>query len=76
MDELIANSYQREYKLLAYRSAFETKDKLKAQKYRWDPEKRVWYKHVLEKHLEQERLFLREEIYSGNDYHEEEEVTA
>ncbi len=70
--ELLQRSYLREMRILAVQAPFEAKDKLKQQDYRWDPEKRLWYKDVLEDGLLGERDFLREHIYTSQpDRHQE-----
>mgnify|MGYP001259804353 CR=1 FL=1 len=75
LSELIMGSHQKEFCFYAVNAAFEDKDKLKARRYRWNPEKKVWYKSIMENLLEEERAFLRDEIYQGREFqHKEEEV--
>ena len=70
--ELVQRSYLRELRVLAVQAPFEMKDKLKQQDYRWDAEKRVWFKDVFEDTLDAERSFLSSEIYTqGPDRHQE-----
>ncbi len=70
--ELVQRSYLREVRVLASHAAFEMKDKLRNNRYRWDAQKKVWFKDVLEDALPLERDFLQKEVYSGlNDLHEE-----
>ncbi len=70
--ELVQRSYLKEFRVLAVQAPFEAKDKLKQKDYRWDPEKRVWFKDVLEDKLNPERDFLRTEIYPAQlDRHQE-----
>jgi DNA polymerase-3 subunit epsilon len=71
LESLIKRSQMREYQIKAYGSPFETKDVLKNRAYRWDPEERVWGRTVSENELEEERIFLRDEIYRGPTKHEE-----
>jgi DNA polymerase-3 subunit epsilon len=74
-EELVARSYLKEVRILAVGTPIELKDKLKARRYRWDPQKRVWYKDVFEDRLAEERAFLAEEIYQGTPRHEEVVIT-
>lgn len=74
LNELIHNSYQKEFAVFATGAPFEVKDLLRQRQYRWDAERRVWHKTVMEKDLQAERDFLAGEIYSGTDLHEEQEV--
>lgn len=46
-------------------SPFDTKDLLKARRYRWQPEGRVWQKQVDAADGEAERQWLLEHIYNG-----------
>jgi DNA polymerase-3 subunit epsilon len=73
--ELVQRSYYREVRIFATRAPFETKDKLRNNRYRWDNEKRVWYKDVLEDQLPVEREFLKTDVYTGmQDFHQEENL--
>jgi DNA polymerase-3 subunit epsilon len=74
MEELIRRSHLREFLVSATGSPFETKDILRAQGYRWNPDARVWAKAVLEDELDEERAFLAAEVYKGASRHREEEV--
>ncbi len=75
LKELIEYSFLREYRIFATGAAFDTKDLLKANSYRWDPERRVWSKDVFENRLADEREFLKQHIYRGADQHQEEEIS-
>lgn len=75
LEELILNSYRREFEILAKGAPFKAKDKLKAHGYRWDAERKSWYKRSFENELDQERAFLNREIYQNEDLHEEKEVS-
>jgi DNA polymerase III subunit epsilon len=46
-------------------SPFETKDLLKARGYRWESEKRVWYRDLGEEEREAECAWLKETVYGG-----------
>ncbi len=74
MNELIERSYEREVLVSATYSPFETKDKLRARGYHWESDKRVWQRTILASDLEDERGFLRTEIYRGDLKHHEEEI--
>jgi DNA polymerase-3 subunit epsilon len=63
--ELISNSTKPVYKIAAVNSPFETKDLLKARKYRWNPEKRYWWKNILSEDLETEKEWMADTIYNG-----------
>lgn len=70
--ELVQRSYLREVRVFAVQAAFEMKDKLRNNRYRWDAQRRCWFKDILEDALEVERSFLQKEIYQGlSDLHEE-----
>ena len=63
--ELLANSKQPIYKILATGSDFEKKDTLKSRRYRWDNKKRVWWKKVLPESIEHEKEWLTNNVYGG-----------
>ena len=71
LEEMIARSYQREYKFSAVSAPFECKDKLKQRGYYWNTQERVWEKELPESDLESERRFLQESIYLGKLAHRE-----
>jgi len=71
--ELVEASFEPEFEVFAVASPFESKDVLKANAYRWDPERRVWRKRVGQKRLQAEREFLAAEVYKGEPRHVEEE---
>lgn len=64
--ELLTNFVQKSFRVYAWSSPFETKDKLRERRYQWDPGLKVWKKDVLESQLEGERAFLAEHVY-GRD---------
>jgi DNA polymerase-3 subunit epsilon len=54
------------YTLFAINSPYSTKDLLKARKYRWDGDQKVWHRTVVGKQsLEEEVLWLKSAIYGG-----------
>ena len=63
--ELLANSKQPVYKILATGSDFEKKDALKSRRYRWDNKKRVWWKKVMPESIESEKEWLTNNVYGG-----------
>ena len=72
ISELATRCYLRDVHVAAVGAPFDKKDLLRNHRYRWDNERRVWHKQVLEDQLVQEREFLRSEIYTAmNDLHEE-----
>lgn len=72
LNELMQRSWLKEYRIWATSAPFEAKDKLKNRRYRWDTERRTWFKTVTEEKLEEERSFLVKEVYSSRDLHQEE----
>ena len=61
--ELIENSYEPIYKLLALNSPYESKDQLRNNKYKWDPEERCWWKFLKSEEIESEKQWLADNIY-------------
>ena len=66
MIELLENASKPYYKLLALDSPYDTKDKLKAKDYNWDPERRSWWKRLQLVEIETEQNWLTENIYNGH----------
>ena len=64
--ELLSNAAKPNYIVAALNSPFETKDLLKSRKYRWNPEKKYWWKQVLFENIELEKEWLAQNIYNGN----------
>ena len=54
-------------RLWALGSAFETKDVLKARGYRWESEKRVWYRDLRTEEREVELAWIKEAVYGGKE---------
>lgn len=71
---LLAAGPRRSYKLWALGAPFETKDQLKARGYRWDGERRTWYKMLDHDAAAAEAQWLRESIYGGRSHKVEVEV--
>lgn len=74
--ELVERSYMKEYRVFATAAPFESKDKLKSRAYRWDNQKRVWFKNVMEDGIAGERQFLAEQVYPEADLHQELLITS
>ncbi len=57
-----------EYRVFALNSPFATKDSLKARQYRWDGERKVWYRSLFgEAAFQQEAEWLKDAIYAGRN---------
>lgn len=78
LPELIARSYEREFKIRAVYAPFESKDVLKQRGYYWNQDARVWERVVSESQLEGERCFLGAEVYktTAGAKHQEEELRS
>ena len=63
--ELIKNSKQTYYKVIANNSPFEKKDMLRANSYIWNPKKKYWWKRTSQKEAETEKNWLAKNIYNG-----------
>jgi len=64
--ELIKNARKPWLKVYAYNSKIETKDSLRENQYRWDPDKKVWHKIIMHSEMEEERKWLSKNIYKDN----------
>jgi DNA polymerase-3 subunit epsilon len=53
------------FRVWATGSPFESKDQLKARGYRWEAEKRVWYRDIGAAEREAELGWLKESVYGG-----------
>jgi DNA polymerase-3 subunit epsilon len=63
---LIAASRQPAYRLSANGAPFDSKDRLKARRYRWNSEQRVWQTRISsDAALEAELDWLREQVYGA-----------
>ena len=63
--ELIKNSTFKYFRVFAVGSPFEKKEELKSRRYKWDNQKKCWWKRVLELDLNTEKDWLSDKIYSG-----------
>ncbi len=62
---LLASAREPSLRIWAIGSPFETKDVLKARGYRWESEKRVWYRDLGAADREAELAWLKETVYGG-----------
>lgn len=67
MLDLINAARQPTYLVAAVNSPFASKAALKARRYRWNSQKRAWWKEISEPELEGEHAWLAEEVYGGED---------
>ena len=49
-----------------YNSKIETKDLLRENQYRWNPDKKVWHKTIVHDNMDEEREWLTKNIYGEN----------
>lgn len=68
MKALLANARGNEIKVWALNSPFDSKDKLKARSYRWEPERKTWSVLLPQANLPQEVDWLREHVYQGRPF--------
>ena len=61
-------------KLWALNTPFETKDKLRERAYRWNTERRTWFRMVSNENLEDETDWLRAEVYDNRSFKLEHET--
>jgi len=66
--KLIDSKNSSDLKIWALQTPFESKDKLKNRQYRWHAEQRTWYKHISNDDLEQEVIWLRQEVYDQRPF--------
>lgn len=60
---LRASALRATVRLWAVGSPFDAKDRLKARGYRWNPDAKAWWTEVAEEALDDERAWLRAEVY-------------
>jgi DNA polymerase III subunit epsilon len=63
LNTLLSKARESSYLIDAIGAGFDKKDFLKDHHYKWNPDKKVWSKEVMEKNLEIEETFLRTSIY-------------
>jgi DNA polymerase-3 subunit epsilon len=62
---LLASAREPSLRIWATASPFETKDVLKARGYRWEADRKVWYRDLGAADQEAEIAWLKETVYSG-----------
>ena len=70
-EELVKNSYENEYEIVANKAPYSSKDDLKLNGYFWDSSERVWKKNTYESSLDEERDFLSKTVYKNQPCHQE-----
>ena len=65
---LLNTAHTPDLKIWALLSPFESKDKLKNRRYRWDSENKTWYKSISQEDLVQEADWLRKEVYDHRSF--------
>lgn len=68
MKRLLENARGRDYKVWALGSPFDSKDLLKGRGYRWNSERKVWVGTVTQAALEQEKEWLKIQVYGGRTF--------
>ncbi len=77
MQILLQNAQLTEIRVSALGSPFDSKDVLKVRNYRWNGDRKVWAKNILQQSVECEVAWLRESVYAGNSFSLEfEKMTA
>ena len=71
---LLDKTCELDLKLWALNTPFETKDKLRERGYRWNNERRIWYRTVSNEDLAQETDWLRAEVYANRSFQLEQET--
>jgi len=62
---LLDSAREPSLRLWALGSPFDSKDRLKARGYRWEGEKRCWYREVARRELDAELAWLRQAVFAG-----------
>lgn len=77
MHTLLQRARLAEIKVSALGSPFDSKDVLKDRNYRWNADKKVWAKDILQANLDDEVTWLSEAVYAGKAFKLEfEKITA
>lgn len=69
-EELIRNALLKKHLVFAHQAPFDSKDILKEEKFRWSPEKKVWWKLILETEICAIDQLMKERIYPGPPKHQ------
>lgn len=72
--ELLAKMREPAVMIRAVGSAMETKDLLKARRYQWNPQQRVWQRTIAKSDLEAEDAWLSEHVYRGKSRAQSQEL--
>lgn len=57
---------EKTYTIYALSSPFSSKDRLKERHYRWNPERKLWYRELTQlSALEEEKTWLKQGVYAG-----------
>jgi len=65
--DLLAAARQPSYRVDALDAPFDSKDALKARRYRWDGSRRVWWREIPAADLAEEQAWLDAEVYPRGD---------
>lgn len=65
---LLQNADKKAFNVSALNSPFDSKDKLKARRYRWNAEKKLWIGTVLQADLEAEKEWLSLNVYNNRPF--------
>ena len=65
---MLENARINEYQLSALNSPFDSKDVLKARRYRWNADKKVWVTYVTKTQLQDEIEWLREHVHNQRPF--------
>jgi len=67
--QLLETTAEPSWIIQAYGAHFNTKDRLKARKYRWDPDLKLWWREVPDRDRAAEEWWLASNIYSPDQQH-------
>jgi DNA polymerase-3 subunit epsilon len=65
---MLENARINEFQLSAINSPFDSKDSLKARRYRWNADRKVWGASISKSNLEAEISWLREHVYNERPF--------
>lgn len=71
---LLDNAFTPSIKLWAINSGYDSKDLLKERSYRWNSEKRCWYREISSNKLNEEMEWLRDKVYNHRKFQLEQEL--
>ena len=63
--ELIKKSQIPYYEVIASNSPYESKDILRSHNYKWNGDKKYWWKRVNKDEIDKERSWLTDSVYNG-----------